>query len=159
MLEISILVLLCKYVYKTADSKGYPGILFAVLMVISWFAGGIIGGVVGMLEQGDGEDYLPFGFLIGYLVGVMLAAGINYAIVSALPESTAARPNPTYEQLLREEREEMEYVQRRRRGEPERRDEVVVLTPAEPSGKRPVGSPRVPVAQRAETGWKPKWNK
>ena len=160
MLEISILVILCKYVYKTAEAKGYPGALFAVIMVVSWLGGGMTGAVIGMMEQGE-DDVLPFGFLIGYLVGVMAAAAINYTVVSSLPGATAAKPNPNYDRQRQRDWEEREYIERRRRGEPEPESreagEVVVLTPVKAKVAKDTDTP-IPVARRAQQGWKRKWN-
>lgn len=158
MLEISILVLLCKFVYKTAEAKGYPGALFAVIMVVSWFGGGIVGGVIGMLEQGEGAEIFPFGFLIGYLVGVGVAGMINYTIVTSLPGATAARPNPSYERQRQRDWEEMDYIERRRRGEvPADEAEVVPLAAVQTKVATGTDTP-LPVAKRAQKGWKRKWN-
>jgi hypothetical protein len=158
VLEISILIVLSKYVYRTAEAKGYPGALFIVILVVSWFGGGIVGGVIGMMETGGEDEFLPFGAIIGYLVGVGVAGMINYTVVSSLPGATAARPNPSYERQRQREWEEMEYVERRRRGEvPAEEGEVVPLAAVQTKVATGTDTP-LPVAKRAEKGWKRKWN-
>ncbi len=164
MLEISVLVLLGKYLYKTAEQKGYPGALFAVLLVLSWFGCGIGGGIIGMLEQGEDADILPYGFVLGYLIGVVVAAVGNHILVSMLPDNReSSRPNPAYDERLRQAWEEQEWIERRRRGTADRaldgtEEEVVPLAPARPpvvvAQRADGGTPPPPRAKRA---WKRKW--
>lgn len=158
MLEISVLVLLGKYLYKTAEQKGYPGALFVVILVLSWIGCGFVGGIIGMMESGDLDDVFPVGFILGYLVGVVCAAVGNHILVSVLPDNReSSRPNPAHDERLRQAWEEQAWIERRRRGEAAADDEVVPLAPARPpvvmAKRADTGTP----PPRAERAWKPRW--
>lgn len=84
MLEIVVLISMCRYLHKSATGKGWPGWPFVLLMILGWFAFGIGGGIAGILVSGDDGD-LPVGGIIGYVVGVVLACLANAMIVGILP--------------------------------------------------------------------------
>lgn len=84
MLEIFVLISMCRYLNRTATEKGCPGWPFVLLMIFGWFAFGIGGGIVGLLVMG-GDGDLPVGAIIGYIAGVILACLANSMIVAMLP--------------------------------------------------------------------------
>jgi hypothetical protein len=87
MLEIFVLITMCRYLHKTATGKGWPGWPFVLLMIFGWFAFGIGGGILGIVVTGDDGD-LPVGGIIGYLAGVVLACLSNAMIVGILPNKS-----------------------------------------------------------------------
>lgn len=163
MLEISVLVLLGKYLYKTAEQKGYPGALFVVILVLSWFGCGIGGGIVGLLENGDMDADFPVGFLLGYLLGVVVAAVGNHILVSLLPDNReSSRPNPAYEARVRQAWEEQEWIDRRRKGVGDLAldgtdGELVPLAPARPPATTAKRADTGTPPPRAKRAWKRKW--
>lgn len=107
MLEIFVLVAMCRYLHKTARAKGRPGWPFVLLMIFGWFAGAIGGGILGIMIGGDDGEF-PIGFIVGYLVGAALACIGNAIIVNLL--------TPVHDPEAEErEEEEREYIERRRR--------------------------------------------
>lgn len=53
MCEIVILISMCRYLARTAKSKEQPGWPFVLLMIFSWFVGGIGGAIAGVAITGD----------------------------------------------------------------------------------------------------------
>ena len=85
MLEIFILIAMCKSLHKKASYKGHPGWIFVLSMVLSWLFLGVGLGVAGLVffDSGDGE--FSIGFVLGYLLGVVAACVGNYLLVLSLP--------------------------------------------------------------------------
>lgn len=85
MLEIIILVAMCRHLHGKAKKKGWPGWPFVLLMIFGWFVFGIGAGIAGIIISGDDGD-IPIGGIIGYLLGVVLACVTNVLIVALLPD-------------------------------------------------------------------------
>ena len=120
MLEIFILVAMCRHLHKTATNKGYAGWPFAVLMVFGWFVGGIGGAVGGVILMGDGGGEIPVSGVIGYLLGVALACIGNALLVAVLP--ARERPDDEDDDRPRRQRayDDDEYDDRDRDRDPRR---------------------------------------
>ncbi len=85
MLEIFVLVAMCRYLHRTAKGKGWAGWPFVLLMIFGWFAGGF-GGAIGLsIMLPDLNDEFPVAMLLGYLCGVVLSCVGNAIIVAMLP--------------------------------------------------------------------------
>ncbi len=85
MLDILILIGMCFYVANAAKKKGYSGWPFVLLMIFAWLFFGCGAGVGGMMIMGQEDDEFPFGFLIGYVLGVVLACVSTSLLIACLP--------------------------------------------------------------------------
>jgi hypothetical protein len=85
VLELFILIAMCRYLNRTATAKGRPGWPFAVLMVFAWVAAGITGAVIGYLVEGATGGGYSLGALLGYVIGVAMACVGMAVIVNAIP--------------------------------------------------------------------------
>jgi hypothetical protein len=107
VLEIFVLVSMCRYLHRTATNKGHAGWPFVLLMIFGWFAGGIAGGVAGLLLLGDDGEF-PVGALIGYFGGAALSCLGNALIVAMLPDRSPDWDGDRHD-------DERSYAERRRR--------------------------------------------
>lgn len=84
MLEILLMIALCKKIGREVRAKGQSPTGYQVLAVVLWiggeFLGGMIGGVVANLSGGGDAD-LCFGYGLA-LAGAACGAGIAYTIAS-----------------------------------------------------------------------------
>jgi hypothetical protein len=90
MLEIILLIFLCRKIGNIVGPKGYNSGWFKFFAVIGWFGGeiggGIIGAIIGIVSnRGGGEP--PMGMIyICALVGAALGIGIVFWIANSLPQ-------------------------------------------------------------------------
>ncbi|MBN9118303.1 MAG: hypothetical protein J0I06_03935 [Planctomycetes bacterium] len=92
MLEIIILITLCKNIAAKARDKGRSGGGFGFLLVVLWLGGEIFGAIVGaalsVARNGGGEPDMLLtygGALAGAIVGALVAFGIVSAIAPVRP--------------------------------------------------------------------------
>lgn len=86
MLEIILLIFLCKKIGAIIREKGRSPVAFQVLTVFLWFGGEIAGAVVGIIVSGN-EEPGPAAYIFA-LVGAAVGATIAFLIASNL--STAS---------------------------------------------------------------------
>ena len=151
MLEIVLLVWMCRYVNRVAGAKGYPGWAFAVAMGGSWVGFGVGGAILGAVgELSDGRPW-GFGWAVGYVFGVALACGLNAVAVNLLAE----QPTASQGRAVSAASEEQEYVAWRKRQLPqEKRVEEGEAEPAVVVDLAPADATPPPVARRV---WARKW--
>jgi hypothetical protein len=104
VLEILILVALCRNIGKIAATRGRRKWPFQLLVVGLWFSGEIAGGMVGNIISLIRAPDLEPSMIIVYPVAVAGAAAgafVAFLIAKALPpvvvELTAADPSPTWQ--------------------------------------------------------------
>jgi hypothetical protein len=90
MCEIIMVFLLCKNIAAKASEKGRSGFGYGALMFVTWFAGEILGAIIGVivslvLEGGQGEPNLLIVLVCAY--GFAIAAAVLlFVIVNNLPD-------------------------------------------------------------------------
>jgi hypothetical protein len=91
MVEMLFVIGMVKWVGDIVEKKGYGSILFKVLVVVGWFAGEILGLLVGILLRQSSGAPGPGGFPIKIygiaLVGALLGASIVFFIALILPDT------------------------------------------------------------------------
>ena len=98
MLEIFLLVYLCKKIRATLEAKGRSAGWFQFLLVVLWFGGEFGGAVVGiMLDGSGGAAYFCalIGAVVGACAGVAIANGAAPAPSSALHRGFEVLPPST----------------------------------------------------------------
>jgi hypothetical protein len=144
VLEILLLVSMCRYLNRTATAKGRAGWPFVVLMVFGWVAAGVCGAVIGFLAEGPSTTEFSLGALGGYIGGVIVACVGMSLIVNAMPAAYSPQRAVSDEQAYVEWRKRQgARPTKARLADDEEEDEVVDLQPA--------NAPPPPRAQRA---WK-----
>ena len=88
MLEILLLVYLCRHIGRTLRDKGRSPGLYQFLLVAMWFGGEIFGAIVAVAVLGvDGA-----GAYLGALVGAAGGATIAFVIANSLAPAASAAP-------------------------------------------------------------------
>lgn len=89
MLEIIVVIMLCKSIGNILRNKGRNPLLFQFLLVAMWIGGEVVGAVVGMIvyaaQHGappDGIALVPYLFAIG---GAACGAGFVFLVAHLLP--------------------------------------------------------------------------
>lgn len=85
MLDIFILIGMCVFVANSAKKKGYAGWPFVLMMIFTWLFFGFGAAIAGVIIMGDGNDKLPMGFIIGYIIGAVTACLVTSLLVAVLP--------------------------------------------------------------------------
>lgn len=101
MLEIIVVISMCRFLHKKATDKGWPGWPFVLTMIIGWLAFALGGLILGIILSGDDGEF-PIGGVIGYLIGAVIACVSNTMVVTMLPNRKT-------------ETEDDDYTDRRRR--------------------------------------------
>jgi hypothetical protein len=89
MLEIIFVIVLCRGMGRLLRSKDRKPLLFQILLVVAWiggeFLGGVVGGVIHVVQHGDApfEPGLPVYLLA--LAGAASGAGLMFLIAWLLP--------------------------------------------------------------------------
>ena len=87
MLEILLLVYLCRQLGQTLRAKGRSAAWYQFLLVVLWFGGELFGGVVALILGIDG-----IGMYLGALLGAAGGAAIGFVIAHSLPPVPAQGP-------------------------------------------------------------------
>lgn len=94
MLEILILIVLCRNIAAKARAKGRSGGGFGFLLVVLWICGEVGGGIVGLVAAtalGGGDDGPEILLILGGMLGgAILGAVIAFAIVGSIAPATPA---------------------------------------------------------------------
>ena len=92
MLEILLLIFLCKKVGSIVGPKGYSPGWFKFFAVIAWFGGEIAGAFIGVIIAMMGDPNPqgpPMGIIyVGALVGAAVGVGIVFVIANSLAEKS-----------------------------------------------------------------------
>ena len=109
MLEIAILIVMCKRIGAIVRAKGHSAVGYQVLLVVLWFVGEIGGGFMGgivaaiLTQQGDLPMALAYLFaLIGAVVGAVIALMVAKNLSSVSPDEDYRKfsPPPPLEQQV-----------------------------------------------------------
>ncbi|MGI9472439.1 MAG: hypothetical protein ACR2NZ_12940 [Rubripirellula sp.] len=88
MLEILIVIGLCRSMGKMLRAKGRKPLLMQIMLVVMWivgeFTGGFIAGIVHVLRHGENVE-MGFGVYVFAIVGAVIGAGITFLIAHLLP--------------------------------------------------------------------------
>ena len=102
MLEIVLVIVLCKALGKMLRAKGVKPIYLQILLVVLWifgeFAGGFVGGVVHVLRFGA-EAPMGFAPYLFAVAGAAMAASFTFLIAYLLPAQNLAAGQATLSQL------------------------------------------------------------
>jgi hypothetical protein len=83
VLEIIVLIILCKKMAEKARSKGRAAAGYVLLLILFWLCGEFFGAMVGAAAtRGQGEFLVLVVFALG---GAAIGAGIAFAILNSLP--------------------------------------------------------------------------
>ena len=89
MLEIILLYFLCKSLGSMLREKGRNPLAFQILLVLFWFGGEFMGGVVAAIvhaaRYGDGPQELGLGVYLFALVGAACGAGLWFLVAGLMP--------------------------------------------------------------------------
>jgi hypothetical protein len=89
MLEIVLLYFLCKSLGSMLREKGYQPLAFQILLVVFWFGGEFLGGVVAavvhVMRHGDAPPEFGLGIYLFAIVGAACGAGLWFLIASLMP--------------------------------------------------------------------------
>lgn len=105
MLEIVLVIALCKVLGNLLRAKGRKPIWFQVMLVLGWilgeFAGAFVGGVVHAIR--NGEAPMGIGVYLFAIMGAAVGAGCTFLIAYLLPalNRESRLENLTYEPLER----------------------------------------------------------
>lgn len=92
MLEIILVIGLCKSLGKMLRAKGRNAVWMQVMLVVCWiigeFMGGAVGGVVNIIQNGEGAP-LGFGVYLFAIGGAALGAGLTFFIAYLLPDENS----------------------------------------------------------------------
>ena len=99
MLEIIIVVVLCKSLGNQLRAKGRKPFWMQFLLVVAWFggefAGGVVGGIAHVIQNGP-DAPMGMGVYLFAIVGAALGAGFTFLIASLLPASDPETPPAPY---------------------------------------------------------------
>ncbi|EMI57508.1 hypothetical protein [Rhodopirellula sallentina] len=88
MLEIFLVIGLCKTIGKLLRGKGRKPFWMQVLLVVSWivgeFAGGIVAAIVHVIRYGENAP-MGIGVYVFAILGAALGAGFTFLIAYLLP--------------------------------------------------------------------------
>lgn len=92
MLEILIVIGLCRTMGRILRAKGRKPLMMQVMLVVMWivgeFTGGFIAGIVHVMRHGQNVE-MGFGVYLFAMVGAAIAAGITFMVAHLLPSQTA----------------------------------------------------------------------
>ena len=97
MLEIILVIGLCKSLGKMLRAKGRNPVWIQVMLVAFWilgeFIGGFVGAIVNVIQHGEGAP-MSFGIYLFAIAGAALGAGITFLIAWLMPaENTEPHPD------------------------------------------------------------------
>lgn len=111
MLEILLLVALCRKIGEAARAKGRSAGGYQLMLVAFWFGGEIgvalLGAVVSYLVLGpqDEDGLLCFMYVLA-LVGAAVGALLAFQIVARLPDADRARDDDDYDRWRDDDRDD-----------------------------------------------------
>ena len=90
MLEIIIIILLCRKIWEVADDRGVSPIMYVCLLIAFWFGGEIVGAIIGaivavaILHANDNLSVIMISW-VGALCGAACGAMLAFVLVSVHP--------------------------------------------------------------------------
>lgn len=98
MLEILLVVFLCRGMGKLLRNKGRKPLLFQILLVLSWIGGELLGGVAGgiihVLQHGDQPFEPGLSVYLLALCGAVCGAGFWFLVAWLLPSAQPSSAAP-----------------------------------------------------------------
>jgi hypothetical protein len=88
MLEILVLIGLCKWIGSMLREKGRNPLVFQIFVVLGWIVGEvggmIVGGIIHVLQNPNADEFNPL-ILVFMIAGAAVGAGIPFFIAFLLP--------------------------------------------------------------------------
>ena len=92
MIEIIVVIFLCRRLGRFMRAKGRRPLALQILLVLCWFGGEILGGIVFVIFQairGEPVDDLNLMFYAVALLGAACGAGLTFLLASIIPPAPA----------------------------------------------------------------------
>lgn len=89
MLEILVLIFLCRALGRKLRDKGRKPLMFQIMLVVMWIGGefcaGVVAGIVQVIQHGDADFEPGLPVYLAAIAGAALGAGACFLIVHFLP--------------------------------------------------------------------------